>query len=360
MVQAASGGWKRILAVGAFALATVIGADVALHAVAPPVHLREIDDSIAEYEASDPTILVLGSSHARSFVVMGEELVGRTGGSQRMMPVPVEWGKFSSYEWVLNERILPVLDEVDASGARVRPSLRRAMIITEWWDSTDLQFGQRGLNLPARAWGWRHFLGDVVEHGLTPFNGNFLGRKWGAWMASSTLVSDRGHGQIVKGLKHAIRGRDLGAIRDERQRQLQGWKKLVEAGVEALCDPVQMSSLEAIVTALEDRGLDVTIVLYPRMPGTLTDSAKRTTLAEFARRMAAFASAHGIRLVDIGVTSPLTDDDFEEDFDHITPAGNRRLAEWALDGELRFLVEEAGTTPATPPPRQASRPGGLP
>jgi hypothetical protein len=37
-------------------------------------------------------------------------------------------------------------------------------------------------------------------------------------------------------------------------------------------------------------------------------------------------------------TNPLTDDDFEVDFDHVKPEGNRRLAEWALDGDLAFLA----------------------
>ena len=42
--------------------------------------------------------------------------------------------------------------------------------------------------------------------------------------------------------------------------------------------------------------------------------------------------------------TPLGDDDFMDDFDHVTLDGNRRFATWALDRELGTLLGAAGST----------------
>jgi hypothetical protein len=355
--------WGAIAITALCALATLAAVDAALHAVAPPVVLREIDDSVAEYRGADPTVLVLGSSHARSFVVMGQELARRTGDRERMLAVPVEWGKFSAYRWVLENRLLPLVDEADG-GAKVRPSLRRALIVTEWWDSTTLDpgTGRIDMNLPARAWRWSDFLADLWKDGLTPYNQNFLQKVWREATPWSTLTQDRGHENVTRNLKALAAAPDAAAEEASRQRRLKGWQQMVEAGDGALLEAGQVAALEAIVAALQQRGVETTILLYPRMPGTLTATAKATTLRHFSDRMAAFAAAHGTGFVDLTLANPLTDADFADDFDHILPDGNRRLAAWALDGDLRFLAAPAGAAGATDGtgPARAATAGGAP
>lgn len=74
------------------------------------------------------------------------------------------------------------------------------------------------------------------------------------------------------------------------------------------------------------------------MPGTLSDKAKATTLPQFTAKIREFASPRDVVVLDMSDSIPLTDEHFENDFDHITAEGNRLLANWALDGGLSFLV----------------------
>jgi hypothetical protein len=343
--------WGSVILAGLCALTTLAAVDAALHLVAPPKPLLEIDEAMDGYEAGDPTVLAIGSSHARSFIAVDRALSQRTGGTQHILSVPVEWGKYTPYAWVMQHRVKPILEETDASGALVRDSLRQVLIVTEWWDSTSLDPGTGSITmaLPARAWQWTDFLADALENGLTPYNQNFLQRIWRERWSRSSLVQDRGYGNITRGIKEALRGKDVEGEKASYVTRLKGWQSMVEEGVDRLFDPDQVRSLEEIIDYFKGRGIAVTIVLYPRMPGTLSQKAKDTTLRQFSARMNAFAQEHLVRFVDLTLRHPLTDDDFETDFDHITPEGNRRLAEWVLDRDLAFLVDGAGRDTAGSP-----------
>src|SRR5688572_27389060 len=123
--QSAPGGgagrrWRELALVLAAAAATVVGADLALRRVTAPKYVREVQEALAEYRHEDPTALVLGSSHARTFATLDGLARERTGGRARVLAVPLEWGKFRSYEWVLNERLMPFIDE-GKPGALKRP-----------------------------------------------------------------------------------------------------------------------------------------------------------------------------------------------------------------------------------------------
>ncbi len=342
-------GWGSVLLTGLCALASLAAVDAGLRGVAPPKSLLEIDPAMDQYREGDPTVLALGSSHARSFIPMDRVLSERTGGRARIQPVPVEWGKYVPYDWVVQHRIRPILEERDATGALLRPSLRHVLIVTEWWDSTALDPGTGSItmNLPARAWQWKDFLADLWQNNLTPYNQNFLQKQWREWWSCSTFVADRGHDNITRGLREAIRGKDPEAERRSYETRIRGWQGMVEGGAGALFDPDQMKALDEIVAFFRGRGLEVTLVLYPRMPGTLSGKAKETTLRTFSERMGAWAANRGLRFVDLTLDHPLTDADFEIDFDHITKEGNERLAEWALDGPLSFLADPPGA-PAHP------------
>jgi hypothetical protein len=337
---AATPTWRTVVVVGAFAAVTVVGADAALHAVAPPRPLVEVEDAVAAYEASDPTVLVIGSSHARTFLVVGRHLAELTGGRERLVAVPVEMGKMTSYDWVLRNRLVPLMDEVGPDGGRARPSLKRVILVTEWWDSAEPEDILTRSNIPARAWRLSDFLADAWANGLTPYNRNYVSYRWVRMARPSALVQDRGHDNILKGLAALVRGPDPAGEAADREKRLEGWRHAVERGATVQAAPDQMAAFEGIVDFFQGRGVEVTVLLYPRMPGTLTERSKATTIASFSERMRQLAARKGFRLVDESIDTPLTDDHFEADFDHITRDGNELLSSRWLGGDLAFLRGE--------------------
>lgn len=341
-----------MLAVGAAACATVIGTDRLLSSVVhfhPPP--REVADALSDYDDADPTILVLGSSHARSFETTSEVLARRTSGRERMLAVPLEWGKLSSYEWVLRHRLAPRIDETDATGRKVRPALRHFILVTEWWDTCPVAPpGSDALaaNLPARAWVFGDFLADVLTHGLTDYNKNYLNNIWTRALIRSVMVRDRGHETIKEGLRALVSEVSPAVARAAFERRVHDWHVMLEGGADCLGDDREMAAMEAMTSFFQARGVDVTIVLYPKMPVTVTPVGIEKTLRPFSERMAQWAREHRVRLLDWTLAHPLRDEDWEVDFDHLTPSGNLRLSEWALDNDIAFLV--------APGPRHAGPP----
>lgn len=331
-------GWRVLGITVLSCLVTIAGLDAAFHRLAPPVHLTEVEDAVGLYQRSNPTVLVVGSSHARSFAVVNEELRTRTGGREEILAVPVEWGKLNAYRWVIENRLEPLADEVRA-GSKVRDRLKRFILVTEWWDSVPPEGDGRYTNLPARAWRFRDFLGDVSRNGLDAHNRNYAHERWKRLWWSSSLVQDHGHGKILEGLKGVVRPPTERALQREYERDITSWRKMVDNGARHMLDPQEMEAFDQILAWAKARGLDVTVLLYPRMPGTLTDLSKRTTLAEFSRAIAARPSMAGVRFVDFTTSSPLEDVHYSRDFDHVTREGNELFSDWALDGELSFLVE---------------------
>nr|MCU0686959.1 hypothetical protein [Polyangiaceae bacterium] len=59
--------WRDLLITLVVATLVVIVADVELRRVTPPKYVREVQEALADYKHEDPTVLVLGSSHARTF-----------------------------------------------------------------------------------------------------------------------------------------------------------------------------------------------------------------------------------------------------------------------------------------------------
>ena len=108
-------GWFELGVMAAATLLTLLIADYCLYFAAPPKQWREVEHGVQDLRRGDPEVLVLGSSHARTFHAVGQELFRRTAGIQSLVAVPVEWGKLHAYDWVLHNRLAPILDERDAS-----------------------------------------------------------------------------------------------------------------------------------------------------------------------------------------------------------------------------------------------------
>lgn len=336
--------WRR-LAVTAFTAAlVVVVADLLIARLVPPTIEREVYDAVGTYERSDPTVLVLGSSHARTFDFVDDELRHRTGGRERILSVPVEWGKMTTYRFVLEERLRPLIEETHG-GERRRPSLRHLILVTEWWDTTPPDEGTRPTNVPARAWAFKHFMRDVAENGIDAYNRNFLDAHWRRLFRRSALVQDHGHDRILPALATLVQPSSANARGTRYESRVASWRRMLEHGHERMLDHEQMRAFDAMLDTAEAWGLEVTVLLYPRMPVTITEKAERATLARFSEAIERRIAARDIRLVDFTTGSPLTDAYFAADFDHITPAGNTIFARWALAGELSFLAADSQATP---------------
>lgn len=322
--------------------ATIAVADVALQRVCPLLpKLIEVNDGVAAYEAGDPDTLVLGSSHSRSFAAIRDELARRTNGEHAMSLVAVEWGKLTSYEWVLNHRLRPLIEAEDGSGHLVRPSLSRVLLVTEWWDGCAPE-GGKAFNLPAKAWELKDFLADVAESGVTEFNRNYVTTRWKELTSGSILVQDRGLGRLQRALRGLLKSEEGRRVmeKSDYDTQVAIWRQMIEGAYDdPMCtDPGERAALGRILDYFAGRKVEVTLVLFPRMPVTLTDRARETTIRRFAVEMQVLTRARGLRLVDLTYGTPLGDSDFMSDFDHVTAEGNAKLATWALAGPLSDLL----------------------
>ncbi|MBK7971765.1 MAG: hypothetical protein IPK07_00125 [Deltaproteobacteria bacterium] len=182
------------------------------------------------------------------------------------------------------------------------------------------------------------FVADLAQHGLTDHNANYLQNQLNRWFRDSVLVRSRGHDHLVDALKQLVREKTDAERRADLQGAIDAWRDMVEAG--AGCeDPLQRAALDDLVSSFESRGIEVTILLYPRMPSTITDRARDTTLAEFSAWARGWATGRGLRFLDLSLDSPLTDDDWESDLDHVTAAGAEKFSVWALAAPLAFLSE---------------------
>ncbi len=330
--------WKSIFWISFTACLVLVVTDIAAGWVAPVHHLREVEDAVNDLQTRAPTWLVIGSSHARTFTVVGNELSRRSKGKIQMLAVPVEFGKMTSYEWVIQHRLHPLFEAKTAQGKLRRARLRHVLLVTEWWDSVDVEGGKPAHNLPARAWHLTDFLNDVWNHGLTPYNQNYIRNRWMRLGYSSTLISDRGHGQILKKLRERIRPLSKDTKQDLYQQQMRAWQRMVQAGPTKMLHPKQMAAFKRILTYFQQRKIQVSVLLYPRMPGTITAKAKKDTLDAFATAIKKICAPRHIRVIDLSHQSPLQDSDFTPDFDHVTQQGNKLFTQWALKGPLRFLL----------------------
>lgn len=341
--------WVDLAVLSVSAALAVAAADYFLRFVAPPKQLREVEDGVRDLRRGNPAVLVLGSSHARTFHVVGQELSRRTGDADLLVAVPIENGKLFAYDALLRNHLLPIIDQRDASGAALKSRLRRFVLLTEWWDSCTHGDAKAYWNLPARAWEFRDFADDLMQDGLNGYNRNYLQNRFRVMFRDSALVQDRTQRTILPTLGRLLRGKPVKPTPEEELPIVDKWRRMVEEGAGCIGDRVEMASLRGILESARARQWETTVVLFPRKPATLTPKAKATTLATFAQQLRALAAPLGAAVIDLTDRSPLTDADFMEDFDHVTPEGNRKFASWVLDHDLKFLLDPA---PVSAAPRE--------
>jgi hypothetical protein len=265
-------GWGALAAVVVAAVATVAAADLGLQRL-KPLHppVRHVPEGLADLAAGDPTTVVLGSSHARSFDAIAAAVEQRTDGRERLVTVPVEMGGFTSYQWILEHKLQPLLDEVDASGQKKRPSARRLFLITTFYDMCSVDVTHGDLNLPARAWDVWDFARDYAGKGLTDYNQAYLRERFKHLFPMSVMVQDRGTGGLAGALKQLVKPEpDSAEIEWSRanMEEQNGWCH----------DEREVKALDAIAASAAARKLDLTVVLFPLLPDIVTGKSKATTL----------------------------------------------------------------------------------
>lgn len=325
-------GWRDVVILVTTALVVVLAAELALRRIVPmEPRIPEVADGVAALAKGNPELLILGSSHARSFYAVADRLE-----PGRAVIVPAEGGTFQVFNWVLQNRLSPLIEARTPAGAKVRDRLARLVLVTTYWDMCPAEYAHFEGNLPARSWTTEHYVDDVLENGMTPLNRNFVQSRFKQLFDFSVLARERG--ELPTSLREALSPPD----REARFEHRIAVRRDEMEGVEhAVCwDPAGRAAFDAIVEYTRAQDLGLTVVLFPLVPETITAKAAATTLARYADWVQRRSSAEGFQVIDMTVGSPLVRDDFELDCDHVTPAGNERFAEWALDGPLRVLHAE--------------------
>lgn len=332
--------FKEPLKVLLGALLAVGICEVAAQRVAPiPPRIVQVDDGVRAYATSDPDTLVLGSSHTRSFAPLRDMVAARTHGAQHMTLVPVEWGTFGSYRWVLDNRLRPLIEARDARTGRLqRGRLSRAVLVTTFYDLCRRP-GLSESNLPARAWTFRHFAADVAARGLDDFNSNYLQTALADLLPFSDLLQDRGYGRITTSLIDRARGLTE-AERAERERSaVEVARGRMEEQYDYCDDAQHKRSLRAMIDYFRGRGVEVAVVLFPLMPDIVSQRSRDTTLRRYDAWVASLAREVPVRVADMTLRAPLGYEDFQPDLDHLTLAGNVKFSRWALAHEMSWLLD---------------------
>jgi hypothetical protein len=329
---ARTAGWRTLLAVALSASVTVLVVDRLLDRLAPMDQtLLQAQHGVEEFARGNPPVLVIGSSHARSFPAVRERLRERTGEPLPMAIVPEEGGTFAAYHWVLQNLLRPLIEETDQGGHLRHDRLHEVMFITTYYDQCP---EGESTGVIAHGWTLGHFARDVWDRGLNPQNRNYLRARWNELWPRSALVQDRGVGRIDSKIRWMLPG----AAEFER-RLADKYRQAMEDQYLTCRDPLQQQRLEQSLQYLRGRGLDVTVVLFPLHPSLVTERSRNTTLKQYSDYAHALESRYGVRVVDMTLGSPLQPEHFRKDLDHLTPEGNVRFAAWSLDHGLSYLVE---------------------
>lgn len=259
-----------------------------------------------------------------------------------MAIVPEEGGTFYAFNWVLQHRLRPLIEERDGSGHLVRDRISQLLLVTTYWDTCPVP-QTLAANLPSRAWVLSDYLADVAAHGMNDTNRNYAQARWKALWPFSYLVRDRGAEHLKHGLLQWAHLERRETPDERRQERLRTRRGEFESDYSTCDDESQKAELRQILDYLKERRIAVTIVLFPLVQEALTDAAKETTLRRYAASLEEIERERPFRLIDMTLNAPLAVGDFEPDLDHVTRAGNRKFAEWALDHDLAFLLTSSST-----------------
>ena len=189
------------------------------------------------------------------------------------------------------------------------------MLFRSYWDTCPAWHTTYRLSLPARAWMLPDYLADVAANGITDENHNFPFAAFKRLLGPSMLLHDRG----LANLRGRLRGeQDPDSLEGRKRARIVQRNTEIDAEAGYCETPDELGKLDALVDVFRARGLDVTIVAFPLLDETLTETGRQSALLPYARHLAELAARTGVRIVDHTTAAPMVYDDFEIDCDHLT------------------------------------------
>jgi hypothetical protein len=348
--------WKTLTTVLISVLLTLLIIDFCLSSMVAIPKKSEVYDSIEGLERGNPDVLVLSSSHGRTFQFLGKELLRRSNGGVNLVAIPVEGGVLEAYEWVLEHRIKPFVDERRPDGRLVRDRLKRFIVATDYWDTcpnevrvNPPEFKISPRVIPRVAWEAKHYLADVTQNGMNPKNRDYVRRLWADAFEFSTLSRNRfnGRSELERWFKALLRGEKGKYTGWFSPLEMRDWQETLEEMGECAGRPDRARIYQQFIDFAHSRGLELTFVLFPKFPETITPLAHQTTIASYRKLIDTVTHGKKVRVVDLFFSVPLDHRHFEADLDHLDQAGNRLFTDWTLSNDLAFLLAPIDSPPHT-------------
>jgi hypothetical protein len=309
--------------------------------------LTEVYDSIGALEKGNPDTLVLSSSHGRVFQALAKEVERRTDGRSRIVALPVEAGGLEAYQWVIDNRIKPLVDERRKDGRLVRDRLRRFVLATDYWDTCPTQLERTPPGeamvpqvLPRSAWMLRDYLSDVAGRGVSSFNRGYVRRNWIEVLSFSNLARNRfnARSEIQRWIDSARRGTTDQYTGWFFPLDMLEWQQMLEDLADCAKREDRAALYKGIITFAQERNLELTLILFPKLPETITPKAMSTTVNDYREQLRKVTSGSNVRIVDLFFAVPLQPSHFEADLDHLNGAGTQLFIDWTLTHDLAFLL----------------------
>lgn len=314
---------------------------------------RQVRNGLSDLERV-PNVLVISSSHGRSFHILGEVLREQTAGKVDLIAVALEAGKVDAMEWVLDRRVKPLILE---SNGEIKEPLTHMMFGITWWDTCRHEVpGTTAQNIVTHGWDEFEYARGFFSDGVTELNRNYVRNLWRHLFSHSALVRTRfsiseNFGRFTNFLRVMVNG---SLAEDEYAVTLGRWNDDIENGYKCYLSDMDVAAMDRFVEFTKNHNLDLTIVLFPLKPDTVTEEGKENTIRPFANRMMEYGIENDVRVVDMTL-GILNDEEFMLDLDHVNPSGNIKWSEYSLDNDLKFLLNLNSTEENSPEENTAEK-----
>ena len=314
----------------------LVCADMLMRSIYHVPAKRQVRDGLSDLQRT-PNVLVVSSSHGRSFHVLGKKLRERTDQQTDLVAVALEAGKVHAMEWVFDQRVKPLI--TDTNG-KVKAPLTHVMFGITWWDTCRNEPPTATAhNIVTHGWTVKNYFNDFTSTGANDLNRNYVRNLWRQLLSDSALVKTRfAISENFSRFTNFLRVMVLGGLPEEEYQQtLLRWNEDIENGYKCFLTDMDMQAMDRFVAYTKSQNLDLTIVLFPLKPDTITTAGFENTIAPFARAMQQYGTENNVRVVDMTL-GILDDSEFMLDLDHVNAAGNIKWSDFALDNDFNFLL----------------------
>lgn len=345
--------WRSLFLVAAGLVLALLCADLVVGRLIDTPLKRQVRDGLKDLERI-PNVLVMSSSHGRSFHILGDVLREQSDGKVDLIAVALEAGKVDAMEWVLDRRVKPLI--LDANN-QIKEPLAHMMFGITWWDTCRHEIPvTTAHNIVTHGWDETEYARAFFSDGATELNRNYVRNLWRHTFSHSALVRTRfaiseNYGRFTNFLRVMVNG---SLPEEEYADTLARWNDDIENGYKCYLSEMDVAAMDRFVEFTKTHELDFTIVLFPLKPDTVTEEGELNTIKPFAESMFAYGRENGIRIVDMTL-GILDDEEFMLDLDHVNLTGNIKWSEYSLDNDLKFLLEIDSTKKSTTPENANSK-----